>query len=489
MQNLNNKRASECNILIIDDEVLICSMLKNVLESKYQVKTCNTGKEAFALIDSIDFDVVVTDLKLPDMSGLDVLRYAKGKDEYTEVIVVTGFASLDSATLAINLGVYSYLMKPLSIPVFQIQIERAIATRLFHLKSIRLMQQSDNMEPEAKGHLSDITSLYFFLRKLMLSLEISEIMRITLEEVNQKTGAVLSVIGVNLLGFSELYSMPSMGDVDEKKLWDLFNKVYKNTQQTIEMEFVNNRKAPLYLFKGKIGDPIDLDSLYPVHVPMMVTDRAIGTLTVFFQNKKMYSSDLNLYLYVFSSIVSSIVEHGYSALQARQQAKTDSLTGIANHRLFHQTLEREIARANRKKGQFALILIDIDNFKNINDTYGHQVGDAVIIDLTRRISSIIRTGDVLARYGGEEFGIILPDTDKFGVETLALRILALVSSTPLEYSQHEINYTVSIGFVVYDGGHPVKKDALIEVADAALYESKRNGKNRVSLGLLTYENV
>lgn len=485
MQNLQNKRLSECNILIVDDEVLISKMLKEVLETRYKVKTCQNGKEAFSLIDTIDFDVIVTDLKLPDVSGIDVLRYAKSKDEYTEVIVITGFASLDSATLAINLGVYSYLMKPLSLPVFQIQVERAVATRLFHLKSIRLMQQSDKMEPEAKGHLSDITSLYFFLRKLMLSLEVSEIMRITLEEVNQKVGALLSVICVNLLGFSELYSMPSTGTIDEKKLWELLGKVYKNGEQNIDWEKFSNKKLPVCIFKGKQGESINYENLFPVHVPMMVTDRAIGTLTVFLKDPTRRDQDQNLYLYVFSSIVSSIVEHGYSALQARQQAKTDSLTGIANHRLFHQTLEREIARANRKKGQFALILIDIDNFKKINDTFGHQVGDAVIIDLTKRISAIIRTGDVLARYGGEEFGIILPDTDCFGAETLASRVLSSVSSSPLTYSQHLVNYTVSIGFIVYNGADPMKKDQLIAVADAALYNSKRNGKNRVSLGHLT----
>lgn len=344
------------------------------------------------------------------------------------------------------------------------------------------MQQSDIMEPESKGHLSDITSLYFFLRKLMLSLEVSEIMRITLEEVNQKTGARLSVICVNLLGFSEIFSMPATGDLDEKQLWKLLSRVYTKGEQQVDWDKFTSREIPLYLFKGKQGESIDPGSLTPVHVPMMVTDRPIGTLTVFFEDPSICHQDQNLFLYVFSSIVSSIVEHGYSALQARQQAKTDSLTGIANHRLFHQTLEREIARANRKKGHFALILIDIDDFKKINDTYGHQVGDAVIIDLTRRISAIIRTGDVLARYGGEEFGIILPDTDLFGAETLAGRVLTSVSSSPLIYSQFKISYTVSIGFVVYNGSEPVKKDKLIAVADTALYGSKRNGKNRVSLG-------
>lgn len=482
MQTLQIRRPQECRILVVDDEELIVAMLKDVLEPKYKVWTSRSGKKAFKLIDTVDFDVIITDLKLPDVSGIDVLRYAKGKDEYTEVIVITGFASLDSATLAINLGVYSYLMKPLSMPVFLIQVERAVATRLFHLKSIHLMQQTEEMEPEVKGHLSDITSLYFFLRKLMLSLEVSEIMRITLGEVNQKTGAKLSVICVNLLGFSELYAMPSQGEIDQGTVRDVLSKVCKNDEQSLDLNKISSQQMPVFVFKGRQGEEISLDPLYPVNVPMMVTDRAIGTLTVFYDDSSRSQPDQNLFLYVLSSIVSSIVEHGYSALLARQQAKTDSLTGIANHRLFHQTLEREIARANRKRSQFSLILIDIDNFKRINDTYGHQVGDAVIIDLTKRISAIIRTGDVLARYGGEEFGIILPDTDRFGAETLASRVLLSVSSSPVIYSQYEINYTVSIGLVVYDGAVPVKKDQLIAVADAALYESKRNGKNRVSLG-------
>ena len=131
MRNIANKLPSECNILIVDDEELISNMLKDLLKSRYKVRSCQSGKEAFALIDAIDFDVIVTDLKLPDISGIEVLRYAKTKDEYTEVIVITGFASLDSATLAINLGVYSYLMKPLSLPVFMIQVERAVATSCF----------------------------------------------------------------------------------------------------------------------------------------------------------------------------------------------------------------------------------------------------------------------------------------------------------------------------------------------------------------------
>lgn len=481
MENYIIKRPSDCSILIIDDEEKIVEMLEGALKKQFKVFSCKTGKDAFTLIDSHDFDIVVTDLKLPDMTGLDVLSYAKGKDEYTEVIVVTGFASLDSATLALNLGVYSYLIKPITLSEFLIQVEKAVSSRLFHLRSLSLMRQSDFMSPDVKGHLNDITQLYYFLRKLMLSLEVPEIMRITLEDVNQKMGSVLAIIGVNLLGFSEIFAMPLIGEIDRDQLDSVIVNDFQEKFPLIRPDSYQKGDIPLMLFKGKQGILPSLADLHPVVFPLMVTDRTIGSLSLFFSAHEDFKPEQQQFLYVFNSIVSSIIEHGYSVLQARQQAKTDSLTGIANHRQFHETLEREIARANRKGSTFVLILIDIDNFKKINDTYGHQVGDAVLVDLTKRIGNIIRTGDVLARYGGEEFGLILPDSDLHGAEVLASRILKAFTQ-PLSYSQHRLSYTASLGMALYNGQIPVKKDALIKAADQALYDSKENGKNRFTVG-------
>lgn len=485
MENSLYKTPSDCQILIVDDEELTCNMLRDSLETAYKVWTCDTGKKAFELMDEVDFDLIVTDLKLPDISGLEVLSYAKGKDEFTEVIVVTGYASVDSATLAINLGVYSYLEKPLSITDFLIQVQKAIASRLFHLKSIRLMHRFDDIAPDEKDHLNDITSLYYFTRKLMLSLEIPEIMRITLEEVNNKIGSVLSVISVNLLGFNEIYAMPSTGSVTPTDLENIFKDLdFKSISFNQKNDSDNVLKSSI-TYKGKIGKTPPLTSLRYENIPLVVTDHVIGSLIVFFEKDVINNSGHTQFLYVFTSMVSSIIEHGYSALQARQQAKTDSLTGIANHRMFQESLEREISRANRKKTTFGLILIDIDNFKKVNDTWGHLVGDAVIIDLTRRVGNIIRVQDTLARYGGEEFGIILPETDLHGTEILANRVLHEVSCRPLLFSQQELFYTVSLGVAIYDNGTPLQKDQLISIADDALYASKRHGKNQVSIGAVT----
>lgn len=483
MENSLVKRPPDCKILIVDDEKVICDLLEEALSPLYKVISCKNGKDAFSKIDSTDFDIIVTDLKLPDVSGLDVLSYAKAKDEYTEVIVVTGYASLDTATVAINLGVYSYMIKPLAITDFLIQVERAVASRLFHLKSLDLMRQLDYVAPDVKVHLHEITSLYFFIRKLMLSLEIPEIMRITLEEANARVKSVLSVMGIDCLGYREIFAMPSSGEMDPEEFRAILGENWRKILPGSDISKLDSGEIPRLIYKGRQGDSPSFGKLYPLAVPMIISDRTIGTLTVFLTRP----ADQSQFLYVFTSIVASIIEHGYSALQARQQAKTDSLTGVANHRLFHETLEREIARANRKKSVFSLVLIDIDNFKNVNDTYGHQTGDAVIVDLTKRVLSTVRGSDVLARYGGEEFGIILPDTDRDGAEILADRVLKSISSQSFTFSHNEISYTVSIGMALYDGKIQARKDALIAAADKALYASKRNGRNRVTIGAITHE--
>jgi diguanylate cyclase (GGDEF)-like protein len=475
------KLPSECRVLIIDDEVSVCDFLARALETRYVVATATTGTQGLALMGQTDFDVIVTDLRLPDISGLDVLSNAKSKDPYTEVILITGFASMESASIAINSGAASYIEKPMSLPDFLVQIEKAVASRLFHLRSISLMRKSDDLAPEFRDHLSDITSLYYFTRKLTLSLEISEIMRITLEEALRKSGAVFSAIGVNALGFQEIYTMSASGEAEGEKIRSLLERHWDTTFPFINKERFLEGKVTTVMYKGMIGESKTLDGLRPLAVPMMVAGASIGALVVFLDEKVNSSSANQPFLHIISSLISSLVEHGYSELQAKALAKTDGLTGIANHRSFHEALDRELSRANRKESSFGLIILDIDDFKRINDTYGHLVGDAVLKDLVRRISEKIRISDVLARYGGEEFSLILPETDRTGAEVLAERVRKAFTEKPFAYAQHSIFYTVSIGLTIYNARTPVKKDLLIDQADAAMYEAKHGGKNRVAV--------
>jgi two-component system, cell cycle response regulator len=472
---------SQCRILIVDDEPAICEFLSLALESRFQITVCRTGTEACMRIKQEAFDVVVVDMRLPDMSGTDVLSFAKNKDVYTEVLIITGYASLEVASAAINLGAAAFIEKPIALANFLTQMEKAVASRFFHLKSISLMQKSDDMSQEFKDHLSDITGLYYFTRKLTRSVEVSEIMRIALEEANRQNRVRLSIIGTSVLGFTEVYAMPAAGEIEAAQVSTLLLKYGDQVFPFIEKVLFREGKIPTIIFKGKEGPSPKIETVRPVSIPMIVSGTSIGMLAVFLEEKAIAETGDPYFLHIVSSVVSPLIEHGYIVQQARQLAKTDGLTGIANHRSFHGALECEIARVNRNGSVFSLVIMDIDDFKVVNDTYGHLVGDAVLKDLVQRVSHSIRTVDIFSRYGGEEFGLILPETELQGAEVVAHRIKKAIVEKPFVYAQHTISYTVSMGIAVYNAREPVKKDVLIHRADAAMYTAKHNGKNRISL--------
>ncbi len=476
------KQSSDCRILIVDDEKNLCDMLGETLKEKYQVEVGYSANDAFRYIKANKYDIIITDLKLEDGSGIDVLKLAKGKDEFTEVIIITGYGSLETASKAIDLGVTSYLSKPLKLNHFIQQVDRAVASRLFHLKSIRLMMHSDSI-PDVSEHILDITSLYYFTSKLMYYLDISEVMKIILDEVNDKLNAKYSVIGVNYLKFSEIFAMPEKGTLNSADIMDTILSVWDDSFKIFEKEDFENNQISFYAYRGREvhpGEEID-NRVYGnvVSLPMTVLGETIGFIALFREVEEPPSKERQQFFCVFTSLISSAIQHCYMDMLAKKQAKTDSLTGVANHRMFHETLERELARSNRYKRKLCLAILDIDDFKKVNDTYGHLVGDGVLIDLTRRVLKTIRSGDVLARYGGEEFGIILPDTDLLGAQKLANRICAVIAEKPFVFSNTEIRYTVSIGLVSYEFTNPQSKDTIISLADKALYQAKSEGKNKV----------
>lgn len=175
--------------------------------------------------------------------------------------------------------------------------------------------------------------------------------------------------------------------------------------------------------------------------------------------------------------------------QLRRQAVTDELTGLANHRRFQEILRDEIARARRVRQPVALALFDIDNFKSVNDTHGHQQGDAVLRQVAAAIAGSSRSTDKPARYGGEELAVVLPDTDADGalVAAEAMRRAVEALAIPLPDGSH-LRITVSGGVAVSSPslGTPAE---LVSLADAALYQAKRSGKNRTISAVQTQARV
>ena len=161
-------------------------------------------------------------------------------------------------------------------------------------------------------------------------------------------------------------------------------------------------------------------------------------------------------------------------------ATTDGMTKLYVHRYFQLLLDQEMKRSHRHNKKFSLIMMDIDNFKSFNDTYGHQLGDKVLKDVASTAKKISRSEDIAARYGGEEFVMILPETDSRQAMNLAERIRASVAEIEIPHENQKLQVTISLGVSTYPD-HSDNKEELIHAADAALYTSKNRGKNCVSL--------
>lgn len=160
----------------------------------------------------------------------------------------------------------------------------------------------------------------------------------------------------------------------------------------------------------------------------------------------------------------------------------DGLTGLYNHRYFQEALDNELARSNRYKSSISLVLFDIDNFKQINDTHGHPAGDLVLMNIARTVNGAVRTNDVVARFGGDEFAIILPATNAAGGKTFAENLRLSIEGIVTLSAGQSISTTISAGVVTYTPENgTIDKGRLIEAADCGLYRSKQQGRNRVTV--------
>jgi len=165
----------------------------------------------------------------------------------------------------------------------------------------------------------------------------------------------------------------------------------------------------------------------------------------------------------------------------RFHAEHDGLTGVLNRRAIRDLLRKELARCRREKSTMGVILADVDHFKKINDRYGHGAGDAVLVTAMQRISSTLRSYDVVGRYGGEEFLIIAPGCDLELAQKLAERIRTAVGDQPVDLGDETASITLSLGVTL--GTAESDPEFLVALADTAMYQAKRKGRNRVEVGL------
>jgi len=217
-------------------------------------------------------------------------------------------------------------------------------------------------------------------------------------------------------------------------------------------------------------------------IPFFVSNRVMGSMQLFRKGYESFNKEDAQLLWILSLVAENLLTREYSNEGLLRFAFTDYLTGLKTRGYFEQQLELEFKRAERRRQKFALLMIDIDHFKQLNDTFGHHVGDQVLRDVASILMKDMREVDTVARYGGEEFVIILPETTESGARYVAQRLRRAVEQAKFFAGSPQTvqHLTISIGIAVYDTDAQFKRD-LIEFADAALYSAKHSGRNQVIL--------
>lgn len=229
---------------------------------------------------------------------------------------------------------------------------------------------------------------------------------------------------------------------------------------------------------GKTAGPSAADDLRAVIVPLITSNRTYGYVGIYRGTPFPYEEE---------SVFKRFCSHMATALEKinlfeeiKSLSVNDGLTGLHNHLFIMSKLEQEVQRSQRYGSPLSVIIFDIDDFKEINDKFGHLAGDTVLVELARMLKGGVRSIDSVGRYGGEEFLVILPETDGKDAVVIGDRLRELVAEAAFSYDEKAIRLSVSGGVASYSEDSSASK--LIGIADEHLYKAKSEGKNMVLYG-------
>lgn len=468
-------------ILVVDDQIEICNILKEFLGSKYNVKIETSKEKAIEALTHQEFDLVITDLLLGTAYGMDILDYVKKITPLSEVIVITGYGSEETVLEAFNKGACGYIQKPMTLTEVEARVKEAMARRNFSLNTQKLLRKVSQVDKSLTKHVEYMASLYDLSRRLIYTVDYQ------------------NVVDSTLSGMAKIIQADSfsMLDVHDKKT---HLNIYSNNDVSIDLS--DSIKDELFRLWRDLGEGSLTEGLIEIrlfgkksetHVekkgtissnliaPLIVQSRIIGLLGAHSRKLETFSEDIEKLFYLLANHVAMALDNVSMHQHTRFLAVTDGLTGLLNYRTFQERLQHEFERSRRYNTSLSLAMIDLDLFKNINDTYGHLQGDIVLRGIANILKQSSREIDILARYGGEEFVLILPDTNAQNAKKAAERIRKSVEEHEFEIASGTVNVTVSIGVATAPDPRALTKTHLIEKADRALYKSKQDGRNKVYL--------
>lgn len=444
-------------ILVVDDlEPNIKLLEAKLLSEYYVVFTAFSGKEAIEILEKKKIDVILLDGMMPGMDGFETCKLIKANPATTHipVVMVTALSDISDRVHGLEVGADEFLTKPVNDVALFARVNSLSRTKAV-IDELKLRNKTN---AALGGKIVEFIDNFADNNIVMVDDDVIQAKNIikTLSKLTNNTHLIKDIEDIsNIQNIDLIIISCQMDKLDPLRILSSL-RTMESLKNTAFMFLAEEENMKIVIKGLELG--INDYFIYPVD-----ENELLARIRTQLRRKK-YQDELRNELD-----------------QSLNLSFKDSLTGIYNRRYFDVHIEQLIEDSKSTHSNICLVMLDIDHFKDINDKYGHQIGDLVLKSITDALSKSIREIDLLARYGGEEFVIVFSNVDIEQGALLCERLRETVENLDIQIPESNkiIRRTISIGISEYQNQESIKQ--FIERADKALYQSKSNGRNKVSV--------
>ncbi len=482
MQSAIDGTQALARILVVDDDDLVRKLLVRILTRAGHtcVGAANAPEARRLLAESDAFEVLISDVNMPGESGLELVREALETHRDVAVVMITGADDPDLATTALELGAYGYVLKPFKTSELLINVANALRRRSLEMAArnrredleAMLLDRTAALRRSAAQHQVVATFSQRALYGIELHMLYEDAMRMTREEL----GVDLALILEQRSDRRELVVIAASGCEHDITGLALDAEDAGDAAQALSRRVVTG-DVDATSAAHQVGDS-EAKAGLAVRIPLRTG--AFGVLAVYSRTPREFTADDTSFAQSLANVLGHTVGRRSIEEQMHHQALHDPLTGLPNRSLLADRLEHALARRRRRKGSLALLFIDLDHFKTVNDSLGHRVGDDLLVAVAHRLTPLARTDDTLARFGGDEFVLLCEDLQRMETAGEIAERIGRSLEEPFHLGDDAVFVTASIG-IAMPTHEQTSGESLIRDADAAMYRAKDQGRSRYEL--------
>lgn len=416
LQSNIQKYLKTLTVLYVEDDENIRTELAQFLKRRVgTLILANDGQDAWSKFSEQSIDIVITDIKMPHMNGLELSTKIKEHSPSTPILIITAFEQTEYLIDAIRLGVDKYIIKP-------------IDTSLLMRDLIACVKQS-----HADQQLELINKLFDNNQEGILVTDKTN----TIIMVNKAFSEITGYMPDDVIGKEP--KILASGRHDER----FYEKMWQE---------INSQGS----WQGEIWDKRKNGEIFPQWMSISTLSNDAGQVSH------------------YMAMLTNISQWKADEERLKYLATHDVLTGLPNRNTLYDLMSLSFANAERNKESVAVLFVDLDDFKPVNDNYGHHVGDILLRNISKRLANTLRSGDTISRLGGDEFIIVLTNAENRDALSATIAKIQQIIEKPMEVDGHHLSITSSIGVSLYPK-HSKYAERLINYADTAMYQAKKLG--------------